>query len=596
MPCSGRLFGSTALDTTLARESRCAEGQPPARVSQVLAAHHDPIWQDSPITLLLRSGISMLKGAFCVQLASEMSRFVSQRKGWTTTLFQFGTIGLLDELITAGRAASNGILSDSSFDDLKDQAIGRTLGDPGLGQQGERGALRNLLPRKAAEFRPSSYKYKAIEGLLPSLRSAYLENWGKELSQAHYLTWPATKKGESLTSPTEAASRITSFLLEEGVNFDYLARWLSYRTTHAPDEIEIEEFTSQIRDLYRKGKGKAEVLVLLEQTVSPALWQSLDLLSTEKSRKWLDEHNFTLSEEQSNKLHGGLKLSIEEWDLRGILNRVDSILTRIKRRAELNGWSIPKFSPAAWVSNIPTPQRIPHLNATNGLLGGQEVDSQSLLLPNSENRLEVSIEFVEAAATAGGASAAGMLWAALESLFAAPGDPVRLEVVSRAADIGLVAFVKFDFKNSLAVFMKNEKKTEIVRQLRSKQGDERFAMFESFLRAGDFSQVSRRGVKTRLEHTADLITADGFKTRRIELQTSLRALYRHRNMVLHGGVNDAPLLGSVLRGGYPLVCAIVVRYGRDSQKSGEDPYSFATSCYLKVERYLWEPNRVLDIF
>ncbi len=538
----------------------------------------------------------MLKGAFCIQLASEMSRFVSQRKGWTTTLFQFGTIGLLDELITAGRAASNGILSDSSFDDLKDQVIDRTLIDLGLGPQHERGTLRNLLPRKATEFRPSSYKYKAIEGLLPSLRSVYLENWQKELSQVDYQTWPTIRKGRSLASPIESASRITSFLLEEGVNSDYLARWLSYRTTHAPNEIELAEFTSQIADLHRKGKGTAEVLVLLEQTVPATLWQSLDLLSAAKSRQWLDEQGFTLSSEQSQKLHGGLLIRIEEWDLHGVLTGVESILTRIRRRADLNGWTAPKFSSMAWISGIPYPKRIPHVNAANGLLGGQEVDSKSLFLPNSENRLEVSIEFLEAAATAGGASAAGMLWAALESLFAAPGDPVRLEVVPRAADIGLVAFVKFDFKNSLAVLMKNEKKTEIAQRLKSREGDERFALFEEFLRAGDFSQVAHAGVKTRLEHTANLIAVDGFKLCRAELQTSLRTLYRHRNMVLHGGVNDGPLLGSALRGGYPLVSAIVARYGRETQKCDTDPYSFATSCYLKVERYLSDPNRVLDLF
>ncbi|MFE6000730.1 hypothetical protein ACFQ6C_28325 [Streptomyces sp. NPDC056454] len=535
----------------------------------------------------------MLKGNFCIQLGSEMLRFSSQRNGWTATLFEFGTIGLLDELLAAGRASASGILSEGSFDDLKEQVVDRVLKDQGLGNEGERGALRNLLPRKATEFKPSSYKYKALEGLLPSLRSKYLENWRKELSVTAYHSWPAVKKGDRAAQPLEVASRLTAFLLEEGVSLDYIVKWLDYRVTHTSKSIHLADLIAQMEELYRRGKKTVEVLVILEQTVTPVLWSSLNLLSATSVREWISTNSFELPSEQTLRLHGGLVVSIEEWDIPGSLVRVGSLLSRIRRRAQMNGWKAPQFSNSAWIKGIPKEQRIPRENPMGGILVGTQVDSRALLLPSSENRLEVALEFVEAAATAGGASAAGMLWAALESLFAAPGDPIRLEVVSRAADIGLLAFVRFDLKNALAITMEHEKLSPIVQKMKAEPVGERLASFEAFVRAGDFSSIKQLRVRTHLEHTAALITVEGLAARRAQLQKSLRSLYRHRNFVLHGGVNDAPLLNSVLRGGYPLVCAIVEKYGRSGQAAGEDPYTFATSSYMKIERYLWDSNQAL---
>jgi hypothetical protein len=498
--------------------------------------------------------------------------------------------------MTAGKAASNGILSDSSFDDLKDQVVERVLQDPGLGHLGDRGSLRNLLPRKASEFRPSGYKYKAIKSRILTLTASYLPNWEAELSRADYLSWPKSKKGAPLSSPNVVASRVVSFLLEEGVHIGHLTRWLDYRTTHTTDEIELTDLVGQLADFHRKGTDKADVLVLLEQTVNPILWNSLDLLDVPKVKEWLANNGFELSQQQALKVHGGLTIKVEVWDLQDALTRVENILSRINRRAELNGWKPPIFSSSVWIKDIPSPKKISTSRKTGALLGGQWIDSKAVLLPHSEDRLEVALEFVEAAATAGGASAAGMLWAALESLFAAPGDPIRLEVVSRAADVGLLAYVKFDLKNTIATFMKHEKSSPIAQKMKTEESAERIASFENYLRAGDFSQITHRKIATQVAHTAALLEPDGLRTRRSELQRSLRALYRHRNLVLHGGVNDAPLLESVLRGGYPLVAAIVERYGRDSQKSQEDPQTFAASAYMKIERYMWEPKQIKDIF
>ena len=537
----------------------------------------------------------MLKGDFCTQIASEMARYFTDRNGWTSNLYEYGTIGLLGELLTAGKAASNGILSDGSFDDLKEQAVERVLCDRGLGDVRMRGTLRNYLPKRASEFRPSSFKYRAIQGLLPSLRGAYLANWCTELAKEQYSSWPTIKKGDSTEPPVVAAGLIASFLIEEGVSPAYLSRWLDYRQTHSAEEIDLGNLISQFADLHKKGRKPIEILVLLEQTVNPEIRESLSLLSASDTKTWLQSNNFELSRGAASRLHGGLVLLMDVWDIDEALFKTGIFLSRVKDRARLNGWNAPMFSTSAWLKGVPKPKRLPE-KRHNSLLGGYIVDSKSLILPSSENRLEVAMEFVEAASNSGGASAAGMLWAAVESLFSGPGDPARVDAVTRASDVGVVAFVRYDLKNALATTMRHERQSSLVTILAGLDGPQRLAHFEKYLLDGDYSEISHQRILTRLQHTASLLSPDGIAACRKKLQKCLRALYRQRNLVLHGGINDAPLLDSILRGAYPLVGAIVDRYAKDSQETGSDPYMFATTANLKIERYIWEPNSILSVF
>src|ERR1700730_3062983 len=99
----------------------------------------------------------MIDGVYANKLADELSRLVNDRPGWTATLFRQSSIGLMEEFAVAGIQTANGILSGSSFDDLKSQVRSQILADPGLGPMQVRGPVLAQLPRDSKEFVSSSF-------------------------------------------------------------------------------------------------------------------------------------------------------------------------------------------------------------------------------------------------------------------------------------------------------------------------------------------------------------------------------------------------------------------------------------------------------
>jgi len=257
----------------------------------------------------------------------------------------------------------------------------------------------------------------------------------------------------------------------------------------------------------------------------------------------------------------------------------------------------PEFYETAWIAGIPYPRRLPPVSQLGkALTPGYELDDPQVETPDSENRLEVAIDLFLAALSEAGSSTVGTLWAALEALLAAPGDPDRAQVASRAGDIALVALVRASIQMSMGNLFARCPGESLTVRINALEGRDRLSEFERALRGDEHEALPRRSTRLMLSHTKRIFDPDALKLKREELRQTLRALYRQRNLVLHGGVTDAPLLDDIIRSSTPLVAAVINRYARAIYDGVSDPHLFAYDMFVRVENYISNPVSIVDTF
>jgi hypothetical protein len=497
-------------------------------------------------------------------------------------LLTYSTPGLLDELLAVGLYRAEGILSDESFDQLRTRVIDAVKNDPGLGDRQTRGALLGALPLTsrgaASRFVSSSYSHKVIRNRIDAIRRDYLTNWHSELSRSDY-------QGESGSTPArQAAMLIAAFLLEVGVSHHYLSNWLSYRITHSEEEYDTARLVRELVELYTNGRGDVEILAIITSPVLPAIQAGDGWLTAKLAKAWLTEQGAEIP----RKLHGGILFKSREWDIYGALERTTQAVERLMFRAVAKTGRTPNFHSTVWIKGVTKPQRLPARRGFTKSLPAYEFSNPSLDTPESDNRLEVAIEFLHGAIDSIGATAAGMSWTALESLFASPGDEQRgLQVANRAADVALVAYVRSQIYDCVGALRGHARSDPISVELTNLEGLDRIRRVEKLLVTGEYNQaVSNASVRLDLAHAADLLTVEGMRRKRADIRAIVLDLYRQRNVTLHGGITDSPLLHATLRDAVPIVSAVVNRYASRIRSSDTitDSLVFAFEATRTVER------------
>jgi hypothetical protein len=526
----------------------------------------------------------MITSPYAADLAGQMDRYLGARYGWTSTLLTHNTPDLLQELLVAGRQVANSVLSSSSFDEFKVQVTRQFYQDPGIGDAQARNVLGAMLPKNADEFGPLSHKFRAMESAIPGLRAAYLENWKLEFSDPGYA---AANAVGSVISSDRSAALLTAFLLGLGIDSSYLVRWVDYRLLFDPSSLDLLQFTDEIIDLHTNGQSRVEIMAISDRSSSPDARPTSGWLSSQKVREWLTVNGF----EPPSTIHGGILFSSYQWEIYSSLRAVGTSLKKIARRGHLKAGKSVSFYPDAWIKGVRRPQKIPSSSHAYTLLPGYQLESPSLLTPPSNNRLEVAVEFIEAATTIDGPGAVGMLWAALETLLAAPGDANKMNVVARGADIGLIAFIRSALWGALGIAT-NKKAEPLAMALAAVPSADRLGRLEVALQLAEYETLGLVGSRIHLRHVARLLDPTYVKDLRMNFRSALSGLYRQRNLVLHGGITDGPLIPGYLRVGFPLVSAIVNRYARAVESSFIDPQVFAFESTASIEKYLLRGSSV----
>ncbi|GLY92747.1 hypothetical protein Acsp02_00030 [Actinoplanes sp. NBRC 103695] len=92
-----------------------------------------------------------------------------------------------------------------------------------------------------------------------------------------------------------------------------------------------------------------------------------------------------------------------------------------------------------------------------------------------------------------------------------------------------------------------------------------------------------------------LNSASVMKDTRMSLVRTFRALYRHRNLVLHGGITDAPLRSGVLRAAFPLVTAVINRCARARAENGIGAQALAYISGIELDAFEQDPTSLRTV-
>lgn len=522
-----------------------------------------------------------MAGGYGATVAAEMTRYVSSRFGWTSILIQHSTPALMDDLLLAGTAASRDVLSPESFNQLKDQLIAAVLADPGVGVVARRGWIRNQIPSSSKSCRPGSYRFAALMDEAPRLRSQYLTNWRDEFASPAYAN---DTQGPKAIEPRTVGAYLASFLLEVGFDAGYLARWLDYRTKHQNTPLTIARLIDDLVSVYSKGPGRSEIMVALGSLPPGDLLQQPGGRSGESVKDWLSANGF----EVPRGIHGGLLFESAHWEIYSALRDVAEELDRISSKFRVRDRHLLRLMSPVWVKGVKRPLKLPDVRHAEEWLPSYTVGLTSRPSDDASERLEVSVEFLLSAWRSRRASAVAMLWASIESLLASPGDDNKAEAALRAANIAAIAFVRSQVHSCLGTLLSLQKSEPLGARLAITPREDRFRALTDALSVGDHNALSNAPARVHCEHAYALLAPDAMANLRDSLHASFLNIYRYRNLVLHGGYTDGPLLKSLERIAFPLVAGIVNRYsayvseGTTTEKSA---YLYAYRCSSHIEAY-----------
>ena len=519
----------------------------------------------------------------------ELQLLTTERGGWPHTLLRQSTLALVQELVAAGVQTANGILTGSSFENLKSQVREQILKDPGLGTMAARGPLLVQMPRSSDEFAPASFKHKAWISALPGLRTEYLQGWKTEFGNPAYGDASAPAFVGAIPA-REAAGLLVAHMLDLGFSSSYLSRWFNYLAVHDTSSYTLSGIIDKLEDRSKNARGRAQILLILARPPQDYIRSLHGWMDGGAVTRWLADNNL----HGPRSIHGGLLYESQQWDLDGALLNVARAAHRLKQRTNLKTGRAPEFYSTAWIVGVKDPRRLPPISQLGRTtMPGYELGDLRVEASGSDDRLEVAVELLVSALSEPGPSAAGTLWASLEALLAAPGDPDRIQVAQRAGDIALVALIRASIQISLGMLFSRCPEDGLSRRLLGLDLQDRLLEFEAALRRDEHGTLAHSRTRLVLAHTRILFDADALRSKRQELQQTLLHLYRQRNLVLHGGVTDAPLLGGVLRASTPIVIAVINRYARATQDGAIDPHVFAFQMFTRLEGYLNEPSAIV---
>ncbi|MFC8337569.1 integrase [Streptomyces rubiginosohelvolus] len=481
--------------------------------------------------------------------------FTSAWTPWHRRLWAIGSFLSLEEVHEAGQWMERKVLGNSSVEWHK-HALERLLGqDAAIADKVRKQELQKLL---RGDLSIASADRRRLRLFIDRCRPGYLERWADKAAEA---------------SPPRAelvARSVASHLLDDGHSFSGLQRWIRDGRTGLPAYEVIREASiladqgSSIWEIYVPFKSLPK---FEELTEGLSHW-----VMAQNAPSWLSQCGYTADPDEI----GGFIYRVEARDFERAIEIASDLVDRVKARSKFARFT-GAVTPCAhvWVKNIKSSQ--PLTSASRGAhVLSLASEKQIYAVGSGVNRaggdreefIDDALELAATLNTGGLAPALSGAWAALESLLTEPRDPTepgKVIAATRAAQLVACSWSRAEL-------------TAIAHQVRERQGDtiasDLKAMKTNRERAEHVAKLIesnaaiplKKGWRLRsdvaaIERMQELLTNPSGVLNRVHfyLESSLRGLYRARNVVVHGGSTGGIALAGTLRVAAPLVGAALDR-------------------------------------
>jgi hypothetical protein len=483
---------------------------------------------------------------FASHVVARLLDFFSSKIAWQRSLWISGTVLSLREILQASEQVANGVISKSSLENVASWAMIVGGRDPGVGDESRRKQLQKVLrvDDKGDGLAFNGAQYRSLVILASEIEPSYLERWSKAVAA------PSAALG-----PERTARAIASHLLDAGFSGDFLHRWWTFKTKHEPGTKTLSEIVQESHQLASRPSRQFETLVAFAHAPSikasqqpPPHW-----LSNRDVSAWLRGQKFDVS---GLRQRGGLTLKVEARDPLLVAEIAAEIIDRIITRVNLGSPSYNRLVPIeqVWIAGEQDPIPLP--------VRRRRVEIHALQRENRIYELEefnivdAAMELVAPLDAEPPSSAVAGGWAAIEALLTGPGDRERVHAADRMSSIVACSFPRAEL-TSLSYQLEAQGGI-IGDQLKACASNrDRCEVLVKLVQAGNPPTFPKDTDTAALARITTLLDRPSATLRDVEshISTCFRRLYRHRNIVLHGGKTNAVGLRPCLRNAAPLVGA-----------------------------------------
>ena len=482
-----------------------------------------------------------------------LDRLVEQCEPWTPwdrRAWEPGSVLAFKELDEALQWQERGVLSEGSVEWLRQSLLGRLGQDDGLAQLAVRQQLHELLRAKIV---PGSRRHDQLKRLTMFVEDQYLREWQAAIGRA----------------PAVNVERMSRYVSAHVIDCGHHPGWLQKHTKSLVSDGAsigdvIEAYTRLLSNEPQDFVGIVALTSVpeIELMVKDPRWISATEVSSHLQR-------FGRSH-SSRRQVGGLRLVVSARDLASAALAVSSELQRMAaktlflRRPQGLTYA-PYFYPEAG-------------NAQSLTQGNQSVTAMSLVRTgvlyshrdtgHRSGVLDDAVQLASTLVTGTPSVAAAGAWAALESVLVTGSDASdrtvgRSAAADRAAKILTSSWPRAELTRLSYKIDKSQCAGRVCHDL-DRVGErnlERAQIIWAGIGSGSISGFHKPRDQAAFLRMTALLSDTRSVLGRVEayLRSSLRRLYRQRNMVLHGGSDRPIAISATVRTAGPLVAATLDR-------------------------------------
>ena len=515
------------------------------------------------------SGASFGSDPYADHVGARLLEFFADATPWSRRLWDAGSVMTLMEVYDASEWVDRHVLSAGALAWLAqdtERLVGRDrgTGDRELRQQLQR-TLRSGVARGGRDHR-------RLRELTDLVEDGYLGRWLSALDSP------------SLPAPERLARALASHLLDCGYSMGFLHRWARAMVGRGASLAEVFREAEQLADA---GARAFDVLVPLVSVPKPdELAAGLSTwLDAKRAAEWLAQHGGApQGVRQSGSFLFGVKAMDPYAAAASAALIVDRMVARTSYARALGG----RLEPVgrAWVGDqnlsvqLRPPQRGAHVLSL--------VTERRLYAAGEQTALDDALELAAPLNDGSPGPAISGGWAAIESLLVAPRDAEdgKDGRGAIAAD-RLAALVAASWPRSELTALSYRHRPVTPDRLAAELGAEtenrrRARLVADALASGRQLAVRAPGDQAAASRMSTMLDSPRSTLHDVSghVATTVRRLYRQRNIVLHGGATGAIARDVTLRTAAPLVGAGLDRIVHAELADGVSPLEVAERALL----------------
>lgn len=497
---------------------------------------------------------------------ARLDDFFAPTSPWQRRLWDAGTVLSLRELHDAVTWSDTKVLSPSAAKWLAGD-LERLLGrDRGIGDKVLHSQIQRLLRSPMVSFNAHHRMLKEIGSLV---ESEYLLRWAS-----------AANAQERLPSPERFARAIGTHLLDAGFSTQYLRSWLRKLNPSTLGEI-----AEAAHDLASTKAFEYELLIPVTrvQDLDGNLSTSSSWLPAPATATWLREHGV-----DSDKRHnGGFRYKITARDAYAAADLGRETIDRMRARATYSRKQA-RLEPSGelWVAGLIHP--IPLARPSRGAFVLSLVSEKLLYAVGERSVLDNALEVASSLNEGPPAAAISGSWSAVESLLLAPADEAEggrgTLAAERMASLITCSWPRADL-TALSYRHNPQTPDRLARILEAANTNrDRAEVVLNWIKSGNSLALETASDVAAAARMSQLIK-DPRRTLgdvRKHMVTAMRRVYRHRNLVVHGGAVSVDTLPMTLRTAAPLLGAGFDRITHAALSDETHPIDLAIRADLRI--------------